>query len=46
MNEAPRNPKEPLFDKNLFDGIMISGLTIGLVVFVIWYYLIKNILIK
>ena len=42
MNEKPRNPKEPLFDKSLFDGIMLSGLTIGLVVFVLWYCLIKN----
>ncbi len=42
MNEKPRNPKEPLFDKSLFDGIMLSGLTIGLVVFVFWYCLIKN----
>jgi len=42
MNEKPRNPKEPLFDKSLFDSIMLSGLTIGLVVFVLWYCLIKN----
>ena len=42
MNEKPRNPKEPLFDKSLFDGIMLSGLTIGLVVFILWYCLIKN----
>ena len=42
MDEKPRNPKEPLFDKSLFDSIMLSGLTIGLVVFVLWYCLIKN----
>ncbi|MBQ2946636.1 MAG: HAD-IC family P-type ATPase [Bacilli bacterium] len=41
MNEKPRNPKEPLFDKSLFDGIMLSGLTIGLVVFAVWFYLIR-----
>ena len=41
MNEKPRNPKEPLFDKSLFDSILISGLTIGLVVFAVWFYLIK-----
>ncbi len=41
MNEKPRNPKEPLFDKSLFDSIMLSGLTIGLVVFAVWFYLIK-----
>ena len=43
MKEKPRNPKEPLFDKSLFQGILVSGLTIGLVVFIVWYYLIKNI---
>ena len=41
MKEKPIDPKEPLFDKNLFDGILISGLTIGLVVFVVWFYLNK-----
>ena len=41
MSEKPRNPKEPLFDKSLFDSIMVSGLTIGLVVFAVWFYLIK-----
>ncbi len=40
MNEKPRNPKEPLFDKNLLQEIIVSGLTIGLVVFAVWYYLI------
>ena len=43
MNEKPRNPKEPLFDKSLFQGIMLSGLIIGLVVFIVWYYLIRYI---
>jgi len=43
MNEKPRNPKEPLFDKSLFDSIMISGLTIGFIVFILWYYLIKTV---
>lgn len=42
MNEKPRNPKEPLFDKNLFQSILISGLVIGIIVFTVWYYLIKN----
>ena len=43
MKEKPRDPKEPLFDKSLFREILISGLTIGIVVFIVWYYLIKNI---
>ena len=43
MNEKPRNPEEPLFDKSLFMEIIASGLVIGLVVFITWYYLIKGI---
>ena len=42
MNEKPRNPEEPLFDKSLFMEIIASGLVIGLVVFATWYYLIKG----
>ena len=41
MNEPPRDPKEPLFDKTLFSSIIFSGVTTGLLVFIIWYYLIK-----
>jgi len=41
MKEKPRNPKEPLFDKSLFKSIIVSGLTIGLLVFGLWYYLIN-----
>ena len=41
MKEKPINPKEPLFNKNLFQEIIVSGLTIGLLVFVLWYYLIN-----
>ena len=41
MNEEPRDPKESLFDKTLLEEILISGLTIGLIVFVVWIYLLK-----
>jgi len=41
MNEKPRDPKEPLFDKTLFERIIISGLIIGILVFSVWYYLIN-----
>ena len=41
MKEKPRNPKEPLFDKNLFQEILFSGLLIGLIVFNVWYYLVE-----
>ena len=41
MEEPPRNPDEPLFDKSLFREVAIAGLTIGIVVFATWYYLIN-----
>ena len=41
MKEKPRDPKESLFDKELFSEILVSGLTIGIVVFAVWYYLIN-----
>ncbi len=41
MKEKPRNPKEPLFDKNLFQEIIFSGLVIGCIVFAVWYFLIN-----
>ena len=36
MNEKPRNPKEPLFDKTLFGSILFSGISTGLLVFSVW----------
>ena len=42
MKEKPRDPKKSLFDKTLFSEIVFSGLTIGLIVFIIWYYLIRK----
>jgi len=41
MNEKPRDPKESLFNKNLIQEILVSGLVIGIVVFSVWYYLIN-----
>ena len=41
MNEKPRSTKESLFNKKIFMEILISGLTIGLIVLVVWIYLIK-----
>lgn len=43
MKEKPRDPKESLFDKDLFEEILISGISIGLIVFALWYYLLKYI---
>ena len=41
MKEAPRDPKEGLFDNELYSEILISGVSIGVIVFAVWYYLIE-----
>jgi len=41
MTEKPRDPDEPLFDKSLFIEIIVSGIIIGSIVFLTWYYLIN-----
>ncbi len=41
MKEKPRDPKESLFDKTLFQEILVSGLSIGIIVFVVWWYLLN-----
>jgi len=46
LNEPPRNPKESIFNKELIEEIIISGLTIGLLVFIVWYILINILNIK
>ncbi len=43
MKQKPRSPKESIFDKNLLSEVLVSGLTIGIVVFAIWVYLINNV---
>ena len=42
MKEKPRSTKESLFEKELVIQIILSGLFIGIVVFVLWYLLIKS----
>ena len=41
MEEKPRDPKEPLFNGSLFQEILVSGLVIGSIVFIVWYYLVN-----
>ena len=41
LNEKPRNPKESIFNKSLLQEIIVSGLVIGIVVFIVWYFLLK-----
>ena len=39
MNEKPRDPKESIFDKQMIEQVLLSGLIIGLIVFFTWYFL-------
>lgn len=41
MKEKPRDPKEGLFDRELLEEILLSGFTIGLIVFGLWVYLLN-----
>ena len=41
MKDKPRNPNESLFEKELVIQILISGLFIGIIVFILWSLLIK-----
>ena len=41
MKYPPRSPKENLFDKKLIQEVLLSGITIGVLVFIVWYYLIE-----
>ncbi len=42
MKVAPRSPKENLFDSELIEEILVSGLSIGLIVFALWSLLINE----
>ena len=41
MDEKPRDPKSSLFDKKLIQEVCVAGLVIGLIVFIVWVYLIN-----
>lgn len=41
MDEAPRSPKEKIFNKLLVQEVLLSGILIGLIVFGVWVYLIN-----
>ena len=42
MKERPRNPKESIFNKSLLQEIIVSALVIGVIVFIVWYFLLKT----
>lgn len=41
MKEPPRSPSESLFNRALLEEILVAGLTIGILVFAVWYFLIR-----
>jgi len=41
MKEKQKNSSASLIDKNLFKQTLLSGIIIGLLVFIVWYYLIN-----
>ena len=43
MREKPRNPKENLFNKELLSEILVAGISIGVIVFLLWLYLIDGV---
>ena len=42
MKDKPRNPKEALFDSELFGGIILGGIVTGILIFTVWYILINS----
>ena len=41
MKQKPRDPNESLFEKEIIKQILLSGLFIGIVVTLVWYFLIR-----
>lgn len=42
MREKPKSTKESIFNKELFTEVLISGVSMGLIVFLVWVILIKK----
>ena len=43
MDDKPRDPKEPVFDRLLSSEILLSGLFMGIIVFLVWVFLLKKV---
>lgn len=43
MKEKPRSTKESIFNKTLLHEVLLAGLTIGLIIFLVWTFLIKKV---
>lgn len=42
LKEKPRKPNESIFNKELFQEIIVSGLIIGVIIFIVWYLMINK----
>ncbi len=42
MDESPRSPNEKIFNKSLMEQTILASMVIGIIVFVVWYYLINH----
>ncbi|MDO4526961.1 MAG: HAD-IC family P-type ATPase [Candidatus Saccharibacteria bacterium] len=42
LREPPRDPKESIFNKELLQEIIASGLVVGGIVFTVWYFLLEK----
>ena len=42
LSTTYQNPRDGLFDRKMISQILVSGITIGLIVFGLWIYLVKN----
>lgn len=42
LKEKPRHPKESIFNKELLQEIIVSGLIIGGIIFAVWFLMIKR----
>jgi magnesium-transporting ATPase (P-type) len=45
MHQKPRNPNEKIFDKLLLKEMFLSGLFIGGIVFIVWYFLVNYLIL-
>ncbi len=42
LKEMPRNPKESIFNRELVTEIIVSGVVIGSIIFLTWYFLLEK----
>lgn len=42
LNHPPRNPNEPIFDKSMINHVLVTGITMGLLAFGVYFFLVFN----